>query len=129
MVRIEKFKVLEYNQISMEWLGIHSKRLNDPTNEFYRSFVAYYILFNVISFTIIASAVYMYVHIDNFEVITESFLVACAGIQVAGMFICIGINMQKVKTLHITLQELVDKGMTNLLFYIFSQKKNSFSAG
>lgn len=76
---MEKFKVLEYNQISMEWLGIHSKRLNEPTNEFYKSFVAYYVLSIVISFTIISSVVYVYLNIEHFKIITESGLVAIAG--------------------------------------------------
>ncbi|XP_031637695.1 uncharacterized protein LOC116350104, partial [Contarinia nasturtii] len=106
---MEKFEVLKYNQISMGWLGIHSKRLNEPTNEFFRSFVAFFILFNVVSFTIISSVVYVYIHIHSFEMIAEPFLDACCGTQVAGMFICIGINMKKVKKLHLVLQELVDK--------------------
>lgn len=107
---MEKFKVLEYNQISMGWLGIHSKHLDRPTNEFYTSFTAYYVLFNVVAFTIISSVVYMYLNIEHFEIISESGLVAIAGVQVAGMFLTIGINLKKVKLLHITLQEIVDKG-------------------
>lgn len=112
---LEKFKVLEYNQISMGWLGIHSKNLNEPTNEFYSSFIAFYVLFNVVSFTIMSSAVYMYLNINHFEIISESGLVAIAGVQAAGMFLSIGMNLNKIKRLHLTLQEIVDKGMERII--------------
>lgn len=57
---------------------------------------------------IISSAVYMYLHIENFEVISESGLVTIAGIQVAGMFVSIGTNLNKIKHLHLVLQDITE---------------------
>lgn len=111
---MEKFKVLKYNQILMGWLGIHSKHLDRPTNEFYTSLITYYVLFNVIAFTILSSVAYMYLNIEHFEKISESGLGVIAGVQVAGMFISIGVNLKKVKLLHLTLQEIVDKGRNRI---------------
>lgn len=114
--KIGKFQVLEYNRISMGWLGMHVKNLHDPTNEFFNSFISYYVLFIVISFTIMSSVVYMYLNKSHFEIISESSLVAIAGIQVAGMFLTIGMNNQKVKALFLKLQNIVDKGNNQVCF-------------
>lgn len=106
---MKEFKVLEYNQISMRWAGIHSKDLYKPTNEFFKSFATYYILFSVISFTIGSSAVFVYKYSSNFEVVSEPSLIVIAGSQAAGMFLSVGLNMKKIKILHIKLQEIVDE--------------------
>lgn len=114
--KIEKYLVLEYNRISMGWLGMRTKNLNDPSNEFFSSLMSYYVLFIVVSFTIMSSVVYMYLNKSHFEIISESSLVAIAGVQVAGMFLTIGINNMEVKALFLKLQSIVDKGNFNISF-------------
>lgn len=110
---MKNFNVLEYNQIYMSWIGIHSKHLNEPNNEFFKSIGTYYMVFNVISFTIVASAVFVYKNASNIELIAEPCLIVIAGFQVLGMFISVGLKMNKVKGLHIKLQEIVDKSKLN----------------
>lgn len=107
---IKKFQVLEYNRISLSLVGMYTKNLHEPTNEFYNSFISYYVLFVVVSFAIISSAVYMYQNKSHFEIISESTLVAIAGVQEAGMLLAIGKNNVQVKTLLLKLQEIVDEG-------------------
>lgn len=108
---MKKFQVLEYNRISMGLLGMQTKNLHEPTNEFFSLFVSYYVQFIVVSFTIISSVVYMYKNKSHFEIISESSLVAIAGVQVAGMHLSIGKNNLKVKALLLKLQfDIVDKG-------------------
>lgn len=119
------FKVLEYNQISMRWAGIHSKDLHKPTNEFFKSFATYYILFSVISFTIGSSAVYIYKNSTHFEMVSEPILIVIAGLQAGGMFLSVGLNMKKIKILHIKLQEIVDESMSNWAFVIWKENNNT----
>lgn len=102
---------MEYNQISMSWVGIHSTKLSEPTNEFFKSFGTYYVLFSVISFTILSSAVFVYKYSSDFKLISEPCLIVIAGLQCVGMFCSIGLNMKKIKILHILLQKIVDKSM------------------
>lgn len=121
----EKFKVLESNQKYMTWLGIHSYRLTEPTNEFYTSFVAYYFIFSVVAFTITSSAVYIYLHLPAFEIVSEPCIVFVAGIQVVGMFISFGMKMKKVKNLHLKLQEIVNAGDFSNTFHPNAHFHNS----
>ena len=117
-----KFKVHKYNQAFMARMGIHSYNLTDPTNEFFKSFETYYHLFVVIAFFIIASSVYVYVNWPNLEVILEPTLVVMSGILYGGTYLSVGLNMRKVKLLHLTLQQIVDEGKSISTNYISPQE-------
>lgn len=105
-----KFKVHKYNQALMARLGIHSYNLTDPSNEFFKSFATFYHLFTAAMFFIISSGVFVYLHWPNLETVLEPLLVVMCGIQYVGMFLSVGLNMRKVKLLHLTLQHIVDEG-------------------
>lgn len=106
-----KFKVLEYNQNYMARIGIHSLHLNEPTNEFFKSFVSYYYLFVFSVVFIAASAVNAYQSWPQMDIISEPCLIVIAGLQVTGMYSTVGLKMKNVKTLHIELQGIVDEGI------------------
>lgn len=112
-----KFKVLELNQRCMAYLGIHSHNLNDPTNEFARSFAAYYFVFSIVVYGIIGSSVFIYKHWPKMEIVSEPIFITVAAIQLVGMFVCFGLEMKLVKSLHLKLQDLVDKGATRSTFH------------
>lgn len=105
-----KFKVLEYNQKFMSRFGIQSHNLNEPTNEFFKSPATYYVLINVILFTIISSAIFIYENVSQFELALQTSIIVIAGLQCGGMFLTFGLNIKKVKELHINLQNFVDEG-------------------
>lgn len=115
-----KFKVLGYNQAFMSRLGIHSQNLIEPSNEFFKSPVSYVILFVILVFVIISSAMYMFKNFTDFELAIQAFVVVIAGIQTGGMFISIGLKMKTVKMFHIKLQEFVDKGWFCSEYLLFS---------
>ena len=109
---MEKLKVMKYNQISMSWFGIHSMHPTEPTNGFFKSIGAYYILFCGISFTIGSSAVFVYKYSSDFELVSEPCLIVIAGLQDVGMFISMGLNVKTIKLLHIELQNTVNESMS-----------------
>lgn len=111
---MSKFKVLKYNQALMNWQGIHSHRLAEPTNEFLKKAGSYYVMFILFAF-VIASAVKIYGYWPEVEPILKPCSVAFGGIQCVGMFICIGIQMKNIKELHLELQQIVNEGLTRQL--------------
>lgn len=106
-----RFKVLEYNQIFMAWMGIHSYRLTEPTNEFFNSPATYYVFFVTIVFSISSSAIFVFRNLSNFQSSLGACLLVIAGLQNGGLFLSTGLNMKRIKVLHLKLQELVDGGM------------------
>lgn len=96
----------------MARIGIHSHHLSEPTNKFFNSFVSYYYLFVFVVLLIVASAVNAYKNWPQIDIISEPCLIIIAGIQVTGMYLTVGFKMKQVKTLHIELQRIVDKGNT-----------------
>lgn len=54
--------------------------------------------------------VFIYKNIDNYELVLEAVIYGFAGIQSAGMFISIGLNVMNIKALHLKLQKLIDTG-------------------
>lgn len=115
---MQKIQVLKFSQIALTPIGIYSRRLLEPTNEFYTSFAAYYIIFFEIVFLTIATAVFVFVNVSDTAVALQTCGLVVGGIQGAGMFISVGVNLLIVKDLHLKLQEIVDKGE------VFSLKKN-----
>lgn len=107
---MEKFEVLMYNQMLMSKIGIYSYHLTDQTNEFFKSFATYYMLFSVFVIDTAASAMGIYENKDNLELVLEATLTVIAGIQCGGMYLSIGFNMKSVKALHLILQGIVDEG-------------------
>lgn len=106
---MSKFKVLQSNQRVMAWIGIHSHKLTEPSNEFFNSFVTFYFLCTV-GFFIFGSIMFVVINWPQYDVISEPCLIAVGCIQVFGMFLGIGLKMEKVKLLHLQLQEIVDEG-------------------
>lgn len=110
IVIMVKLKVLEYNQNYMARIGIHSHRLNEPTNEFFKQFVTFYYIFVFTTIFIGSSAVFVYNGWPQMDIISEPCLIVIAGLQVLGMYLSIGLNMKKLKILHIELQGIIDAG-------------------
>lgn len=106
----KKFKVLKFNQNFMARIGINSHHLTESKNEFFRSFAAYFILFNLIVLCIISSSVFAYQNLNHLELALLTTLVIVAGFQSSGMFLSVGLNMTTVKTLHLQLQNIVNNG-------------------
>lgn len=105
-----RFNVLDYNQHFMAKIGIHSYRLTDPSNEFFKTPSAYLILLILSVFSISSSAAFVYKNTDHFEAALQAIFVIIAGVQCTGMYLSIGLKMEKVKKLQIELQKLVDDG-------------------
>lgn len=103
------FKVLKHNQSLMEFIGIHSYHLTEPTNDFFKSFGTYYILFSIVSVFLISSA-YTAIFSSEFQTGIQAWLLVIAGLQSGGMFLSIGLEMQRIKTLQLKLQAIVDEG-------------------
>lgn len=117
---IKKFRVLEFNQNFMACIGINSHDLTESRNEFFRSMVAYFILFNLICWCMVSSSVFVYQNLDKLELALVTGLVISAGFQSAGMFLAVGLNMKAVKKLHLRLQEIVNNGKNvDRIFYCF----------
>lgn len=107
---MERFKVHKYNQALMVPLGIHSYNLTDPSNDFFKSFANFFIPFMLVTFYMISSGAFVYLNWPNLEIIIEPFLVIMAGSIFGGMYLSVGLNMRKVKFLHLKLQQIVDEG-------------------
>lgn len=105
-----KFKVFKYNQAYLARLGVYSDAITEPTNEFFKSIAAYYILI-VGMCTITSSAVYVYANTDKFGDTLDPCSIVISGITCACMYLNIGLKMIKAKALHIKLQDIVDEGM------------------
>lgn len=103
-----KFKVLKYNQIFMSWLGIHSKHLNEPTNEFFKSFRSYYVLI-IMTIAILSCGRYFFTNLSEVQMALGALKIGWAGVQCIGMFIGIGLKMEQIKAMHLKLQEIVDE--------------------
>lgn len=107
----KKFQILALNQKIMVWMGIHSYRLTEPTNEFFYSFISYYNLLAAYGFLFASSAVVVYENWPNLDIILQPFSIVMAGYQVGGMFLSTGLKMKTVKLLQLKLQQTVDEGI------------------
>lgn len=108
---MDKFNVLKYNQKFMSWLGIYSYQLKESTIEFYKSPLAYFILFHLVM-VIISCIVFVHESMD-FKKKLEAILLIFAAIQASGSFLNVALKMRKVKALHLALQEIVDEGRSS----------------
>lgn len=112
-----KFNVLQNNQSLMAKLGIYSYRLKEPTNEFYKSLSTYYMLICIVTCSIGSSVAYVIQNISQFSSVLETCKILIISVQYAGMFLNFGLQMKKIKALHLHLQGIVNKGTKYKLFY------------
>lgn len=106
-----KFNVLESNQAYMAWLGIYSYHLTEPSNEFFKSIVACFFMFNSSVMIIGSSILFIIKYISEVQAVLGAFKIAISGIQCGGMHFSVGIKMKLVKALHLKLQQIVDEGI------------------
>lgn len=103
-----KFAVLKNNQMYMAKLGLHSYRLHEKTNEYAKTFAAYYIQLSMLM-AMFVSALFIYVYVETeLKASLGAFKIIIGTGQCAGTFFCLGMKLSKIKALHIKLQELVD---------------------
>lgn len=116
--KMASFNVLENNQAYMAWLGIYSRNLDEPTNEFLTSFASFYVLITMtISFCGSTAFIMNNWSIDLITTL-EAFKIFLSTLQCIGSFVNIGLNMSKIRALHLTLQQLVDEGTPNSTLYL-----------
>lgn len=112
------FKVLKNNELFMAWVGVRAYRFTERTNEFFTSFVPWYILLMVSLFTI-SSIVYFYMSLPRFE--SETCIVFLCGFQILGMLFSFGSEMNTIKAVHLSLQQIVDEeGVIRIFHSLFS---------
>lgn len=73
---MEKIQVLKYNQAYMAWLGIYSYRLTEPTNEFFKSIVAWFFMFDSFVMIIISSVLYIIKYMSDINAALGAFKIA-----------------------------------------------------
>lgn len=99
-----KFKVLEYNEKVMSWLGI---RLFQPADKSL-SFLFYSIFLLLVTCTI-SCIIFIYINWPKMETIYSTIIVSIVTYQTSGMFLSFGLNTKKVSTVHLQLQDIVDE--------------------
>lgn len=102
-----KFQVFERNQAIMIPIGLSSKNLTDPKNEFFQSFMPFYNLF-FLSVNVILCGVIIYQYAPVLDLILNPVMIIIAGVQSGGMLLSVGLNMKYVKRLILTVQKIVD---------------------
>ena len=107
-----KFKVLKNNQSYMSYLGIYSNRLTEPTNEFFKSFGCYLNVTAMVTAFIGCIVFVSKYHSSDVNGALGSFKLCFSASQCLGAFLGIGLNMIKVKALHLELQRIVDEGIS-----------------
>lgn len=106
----KKFKVLLNNQAYMARLGIYSYNLTKPTNEeFFKHFMSYYILSSA-TICCISSYAFIMQNITQVKQSLNAFKIIISALQFGGMFLYVGLNLDKVKALHLKLQDIIDEG-------------------
>lgn len=114
-----KFKVLKVNQTYMSWLGLYSYSLTEPTNEFFKSIGSYYNLISMVAL-FVTSCVFIYKNYSTDITAAMNAIKVCVStVQWVGIFIGLGLNMIKIKSLHCELQQVVDEGISVSFFIIF----------
>lgn len=120
LIAMEKFNVLERNAKFITSLGIHSYCFTEPINEFLRSFSSYCIIWVLIT-SVITSVVFIYMDWPQMETVSRPIIVSLGCCQVGVMFSTFGLNMIKVKQVHLQLQKIIDnegKAMACIYYYI-----------
>lgn len=105
-----KFKVLQNNQWLMAGLGIYSYNLTQPRIGFFKSIIAYCILFILFFLCVIPSALYVKRNVAHFESALNAAVLCVGGLQGFVMFLSERFAFKQIIILHLKLQELVDQG-------------------
>lgn len=104
------YRVLDINKVLKARIGIYTYRLTDPSYDFFKSYPSYHALFFLTMGFISSSALFVCTHLSQFGLALQTACIVIAGFQCLGMFLGVGLNMEKVKSFHRTLQEIVDEG-------------------
>lgn len=107
---MNKFRVLKRSQDFMARLAINSHHLSDPTNEFFRSIAAYYIIFFIYIVDVGSHWAVIYKNWPEINLILLPFSISSAALQCGGVYLSIGFQMKRIKALHIELQTIVNEG-------------------
>lgn len=115
------FKVFKYIHAVMAQIGIHSYRLNESTNDFFKTYMTYVILFIIVAFYVIATTWHIAVKTSEFGDALDPCFVLIGGLQLGGMYVGIGLKMRKVKAIQLILQGIITNGTHNFLptFFVF----------
>lgn len=122
------FKVLEYNEIYMSWLGIRPNRFDKDSNDFFQSLWPYCVL-SVNVCTTASSVVYVRTNWPHLDIVAQACVVCMSMIQTGGMFFSFGLNAKLVKAVHCQLQEIGDgqgdsnKNKNKRFIFTFTSKK------
>lgn len=108
---MNKFRVLARNQDYMARWAISSHHLDAPTNEFFKSITAYYVLFFIWIVDIGGHWTSVYLNWPDLSVVLQPFSISMAAIEIGGAYFCIGLSMKTIKALHNELQLLVNEGI------------------
>lgn len=104
----------------MSWLGIYSYQLKESTIEFYKSTLAYFILFHLM--LLFFSCIVFAHESQDFKKKLEAIPLIVAAIQAFGSFLNVALKMKEIKALHLKLQEIVDEGNFFFVFQLFCFK-------
>lgn len=106
-----KFIALKRNRKLMKFAGLLSDRLNEPTNDFLKSINTYYFLTIITGYFISAGIVTRrFKTAAQFEDMMDLFYGVVGIFQSIALYVTIGIEMRKIKTMVLTLQEVIDEG-------------------
>lgn len=81
-----------------------------PTNKLLTSLISSYFIFITVAFGIISSVLFAFENASEFEAALNAVMVVIAETQSIAMYFSVKMNIDKVKTLHLMLQEITDKG-------------------
>lgn len=104
---MQKFEVLEQNKRFISWFGVHSYRLTEPTNDFFMSIRPYFILcISIIG--VISGTVLIFSEWPQIDKISGGTMLGVGCLQAFGALLSFGLNMKKVKKVHLQLQAIID---------------------
>lgn len=106
---MKKFNILQSNHLLMTPFGLYSDRLTEPTNEFFKSIGAYFVL-TATMLTVIASIIGITKSVD-YRFILDAILIVIAMTASFFVFLTAGMKMKEIKELHLRLQSVIDTGM------------------
>lgn len=115
---MSKIEVLKQIQKFLVPLGVYSNRPAEPTNDFFISIGPYYTQFFVIICLTLSPALFAYKNSSQIALVLQTTSLIVGGSQSAGMFISLGLNVKKMKILHLKLQEICDNGLLWNIFYL-----------
>lgn len=133
-----KMKVLKFNEFLLNFIGVCSPKLKQPTNEFLKTINSYLVLIGLIA-AVPACATYCFNGVINDLDLSQYILALIPMVYYLselGSVVGIGVNMKKVKRLHNELQDIIDSGiffnLTNFTFFSYviggQMQQHSFCA-